>query len=269
MDFDPKSLPDPAREAFEYGAIAWPLVVQEMIKAGVTDANELADIVFFLHHPERNGQKIEPGEDAMIEQWVAFRTLVKPLLRGKKGSKKSKRYVPIDLFALQYGLTKGGGLNFPKSFSTTWSDGEFWVAILHVGHLVKLVKDRCRDNGYVRVLRLGGHGNEESFRLGNIKVEASNISYIATQLKPILPYFKPGHSLIQLDHCKVGNNKALLKRISKAFGGVAVVAALDTQVYNDGPPAFEGSGAICGPSSCADVVDLNLPLRDMLELLDQ
>ena len=272
MDFLPSHLPASVRDAFQYGPLAWPLVVQECIKAGLADANELTDIVFFLHHPERYGKAIEVGEKTLIDEWKAFRALVKPLLShlppSDKPSSKQKRHMPIHLFACQYVLKDNLVPDFLDSFSKTWGNREFWVAIGNVYDLIKLIKDRCGEEGYVRLLRLGGHGSVVSFRLGDTYVDLSNIKQIAKQLKPIVPYFKPGHSLVQLDHCNVGQDDGLLKEVSKAFGGVAVIAPWGSQVENEGDPAFEGRrGTICGPDACVWVLDLNQPVGRLLKLV--
>jgi|RhiMetdeSRZDD1v2_1073273.scaffolds.fasta_scaffold758906_1 hypothetical protein len=79
MAFDPNSLPAVVRDAyFTLGVLGWMAVVQKAVQAGITDVDRLASIVFYLHHPERNGKKIEAHESKMIEQWKAFRTLIKP-----------------------------------------------------------------------------------------------------------------------------------------------------------------------------------------------
>jgi len=64
MSFDPKKLPSRVYEAFKLGAVAWPLVVQKAVAEGITDVDELASIVFYLNHPERNGRPISAGETA-------------------------------------------------------------------------------------------------------------------------------------------------------------------------------------------------------------
>lgn len=270
MSFDPKTMPPDARDAFQYGALAWPLVVQESIKGGITDADELADIVFFLHHPERNGRPLEASERTLIEQWKAFRGLVKPLADRAPRSKpapKADRHVPVDLFALQYSRKIDGTPEFPRALANRWGDDDRWVEISTVGDLVSLVRRRCGAEGYVRSLRLGGHGSSSSFRLGTTSVNLQNISVVATQLQEIVPYFRPGHSVVRLDHCNVGQDRALLKKVAKAFGGVAVVAPNSNQYTNEGEPAFEGDGTICGPNNCVRLPFPNMRARDLLETI--
>jgi hypothetical protein len=271
MAFNPDTLPSSVRDAFQYGPIAWMLVVQEGIKAGMKDASELADIVFFLHHPERHGRPIDAGETDLIDQWKSFRTLIKPLVphtppSGDPWSEK-KRHVPIDLFALQYKVKDDGTVDFAYAFAKRWGDGERWVPITSVYDLIKLIKERCSDECYIRSLRLGGHGSTESFRLGNLSVGKNNIDSVADLLEEIVPYFRPGDSLIRLDHCYVGQDRELLKKVARAFGGVAVIAPHDEQGTEEGEPAFEGKATICGPNTCVDVVTPNMRTRDLLEII--
>lgn len=95
MAFQLNSLPTAARSAFQYGPLAWMLVVQECIKAGLTNADELADIVFYLHHPERGGKPIQVGEKALIDQWKSFRDLIKPLLTNQPASNKPSKFPSV------------------------------------------------------------------------------------------------------------------------------------------------------------------------------
>jgi hypothetical protein len=78
MSFDPRKLPAGVYQAFRQGPMAWPLVVQRAIQAGIRDTDKLTDIVFFLHHPERAGRALAPHEGALINQWKSFRNLVQP-----------------------------------------------------------------------------------------------------------------------------------------------------------------------------------------------
>jgi hypothetical protein len=86
MSFDPRKLPRDVYAAYNQGPLAWPLVVEKAIQAGIRDANKLADIVFYLHHPERNGRLLAAGETGLINQWKSFRNLVEPRLRGRSGT---------------------------------------------------------------------------------------------------------------------------------------------------------------------------------------
>jgi hypothetical protein len=57
MSFDPSKLPTAVYQAYRQGPMAWPLVVDKAIGAGIRDVNALTDIVFFLHHSERAGRR--------------------------------------------------------------------------------------------------------------------------------------------------------------------------------------------------------------------
>lgn len=77
MAFDPKTLPTRVYNAFELGPLAWPLVIEEAIKEQMTDVNELTDIVFYLHHPDRIGDPLGQDDVGLISEWKAFRRLIK------------------------------------------------------------------------------------------------------------------------------------------------------------------------------------------------
>lgn len=80
-NFDPSTLNKEVYDAFLLGPIAWILVVQKAIAAGERRADKLADIVFYLHHPERSGKKIGGGEAEAIEEWMTWRELIRPLVK--------------------------------------------------------------------------------------------------------------------------------------------------------------------------------------------
>lgn len=85
MSFNPSKLPPNVYAAYKMGAMAWPLVVEKGIQAGITDTDRLTDIVFYLHHPERNGRPLEAREAGLITQWKNFRSIIAPRLRGRSG----------------------------------------------------------------------------------------------------------------------------------------------------------------------------------------
>lgn len=89
-EFRLASLPGPVRDAVAIGALVWPLAVQRAIEAGLRDPDRLADLVFFMHHPERViggvGRALDPAEPQFAKlsaEWKAFRTMVVPMLAPK------------------------------------------------------------------------------------------------------------------------------------------------------------------------------------------
>lgn len=81
--FDPSTLPEKVRKAYSLGPLAWPLVVQTSVDLGERRADRLADIVFFLHHPERSGERIKGDEGDLIQEWMAFRELIRPIVHQR------------------------------------------------------------------------------------------------------------------------------------------------------------------------------------------
>lgn len=90
MAFDPKMLPVKVYEAFCLGPGAWPLVVECAIAAKITDADKIANIVFYMHHPERLGRPLASDETKLINEWKAFRTLVKPRVEAVAKAAEAK-----------------------------------------------------------------------------------------------------------------------------------------------------------------------------------
>jgi hypothetical protein len=84
MAFSPASLPETVREAYRMGPMAWPLVVQRAFVCGITSSDKLTDIVFFLHHPERNGKALASDETALIAEWKMFRNMIAPSVRDMR-----------------------------------------------------------------------------------------------------------------------------------------------------------------------------------------
>ncbi len=63
------------RQGQESAAIA------EAKAGGITDVNELTNLVFFARHPEMNGRRIETHETALADEWLDIReNVVKPAL---------------------------------------------------------------------------------------------------------------------------------------------------------------------------------------------
>lgn len=98
MSFDPNTLPPSVRNAFAMGAMAWPLVVQKALGAGITDLDYLASVVFYLHHPERNGRQIQSHETELIKEWKSFRAMIRPfVISGSSPSEPvPKKMIPIN-----------------------------------------------------------------------------------------------------------------------------------------------------------------------------
>jgi phosphatidylserine/phosphatidylglycerophosphate/cardiolipin synthase-like enzyme len=91
-------LPTTVRQAFKKGAAAWREAVQDAIDAAIVDPQALADLMFFMHHPERMtagvGKRIEEKEPAFVKlraEWILYLTIVTRIL---KPSTKSTVFVP-------------------------------------------------------------------------------------------------------------------------------------------------------------------------------
>jgi phosphatidylserine/phosphatidylglycerophosphate/cardiolipin synthase-like enzyme len=76
--------PGQARQHFMKGSVAWPAAVAEGIRAGIRNSNELADLIFFMLHPERMsvgvGQLISQKEPDFVKlraEWELCYTIAK------------------------------------------------------------------------------------------------------------------------------------------------------------------------------------------------
>ena len=67
------TLPGPVLEAYKRGVGAWPVVVNRAIESGISDANVIGNIVFYLHHPERIGYPLKADETSLIQEWKTHR----------------------------------------------------------------------------------------------------------------------------------------------------------------------------------------------------
>jgi hypothetical protein len=71
------------QQAIAMGGAVWPLALQRAIKSGIRDSSKLANIAFFMHHPERDGRPISPNESGagdLIALWKFFRDEAKRML---------------------------------------------------------------------------------------------------------------------------------------------------------------------------------------------
>ncbi|MGH3774494.1 MAG: phospholipase A2 family protein [Pseudonocardiaceae bacterium] len=62
------------------------VMLRSAVRSGMTDENQLVNLIFFRRHPERNGRLISGGEpnfQKLSQEWLRIRdTLVRPILRG-------------------------------------------------------------------------------------------------------------------------------------------------------------------------------------------
>jgi hypothetical protein len=74
MTMDPTFLPPRTYYAYRLGRRAWSIVVQAAIHEGIRDKDCLADIVFYLNHPEMQGRPITLSDAALIDEWKRHRS---------------------------------------------------------------------------------------------------------------------------------------------------------------------------------------------------
>jgi D-alanyl-D-alanine carboxypeptidase/Putative peptidoglycan binding domain len=91
-EFRISNLPSKARDWFLKEVVFWPAAVQEAMKAGYRNLDDLTNMVFFMHHRERlsNGvgsplQSTEPNFTKLSEEWKGWQTLIEPILKNASG----------------------------------------------------------------------------------------------------------------------------------------------------------------------------------------
>lgn len=83
-EFQVDRLPPRVRAQFAKGRAAWRDALSDLIAAGVKNAKDLADLVFFMHHPERvtggRGSLLKPDENAFVKlraEWDLYHTIAR------------------------------------------------------------------------------------------------------------------------------------------------------------------------------------------------
>ena len=90
LEFRLDSLPPSVQQLFKKGSPSWPQALDEAIRQGVMDQPKLADLIFFMHHPERmrpdgvgppmNTQ--EPNFIKLQAEWDQYHTIVQGRLNS-------------------------------------------------------------------------------------------------------------------------------------------------------------------------------------------
>ena len=114
--------PADTRTTFHQGGILWPLAVTQAIDGGVKNVDDLTNLVFFMHHPERmtgdTGRALDPKEvdfQRLADEWTGFRTMVRPMVKTpssgtSSGSGKSKSLAE-EFTDFVKDVRKGGGVS--------------------------------------------------------------------------------------------------------------------------------------------------------------
>jgi hypothetical protein len=59
-------------------------LIQDALRRGVGDENQLTNLVFFTRHPERRGHRLQPHERQLVQEWLDIRNrLARPALIQK------------------------------------------------------------------------------------------------------------------------------------------------------------------------------------------
>lgn len=120
------NFPVDTRTTFHQGAILWPLAVTQAIDGGVKNVDDLTNLVFFMHHPERmtgdTGRALDPKEAdfrRLADEWTGFRTMVRPIVKSPSsgtspGSGKSTSLAE-EFTDFVKDVRKGGGVSLSAS----------------------------------------------------------------------------------------------------------------------------------------------------------
>lgn len=74
--FDPTFLPAETYRSFKLGPTAWASTIRSACREGINDIDCLADIVFYLNHPELEGRPLSLNDRMLVIQWQGFRSRV-------------------------------------------------------------------------------------------------------------------------------------------------------------------------------------------------
>ena len=98
VPFDPAALPATVQQFFKKGGAGWRQAVPAAIDGRIVDPRRLADLMFFMQHPERMtagvGKLIEEKEPDFVKlraEWILYFTIVTRIL---KPSTKPTVFVP-------------------------------------------------------------------------------------------------------------------------------------------------------------------------------
>ncbi len=100
-EFRVDSLPVKARVQFAKGRAAWRDAVNEAIRAGFRDAGSLADLIFFMQHPQRViagiGKPMDKTEEEFFKlraEWNLYRTIAAGMLKPSATTSACPVFLP-------------------------------------------------------------------------------------------------------------------------------------------------------------------------------
>jgi hypothetical protein len=154
--------PPDVRQAIAMGGAVWPLALQRAIKSGIRDSIKLANIAFFMHHPERDGRPIsanEPGAGDLIALWKFFRDEAKKMLSpavpastpASSGSCRTtipqvNTLMPESAPGLEAKKPESHRFGLPETIAALTEIGRRWQAAHPSGPLVR-IRDISRCGG--------------------------------------------------------------------------------------------------------------------------
>lgn len=101
----------------------------------------------------------------------------------------------------------------------------------------------------IRRLTIEGHGNDVGFAIGQDKITEETLYKFTSYFLSMMPLFKR-NAIIKIDQCETGQAQSLLKKVSTAFGGVAVKAyTRNTRVMR--PNQSGGKWVTCYLKNCS------------------
>jgi hypothetical protein len=154
------------------------------------------------------------------------------------------------------GLKDGFKHGIQTATIRAWWKAEDPIVASSVADMAAKVRKECSGGKKLTSLVIVGHGDETGFMVGNDAVVATTLWRYWHEFQRLRPCFGASSKLI-LGHCKVGRAKPLLKSLSKAVGGVPVMAGVDNQTpAKDG---FEGRVVSCSPGGCGPLCTMAKP----------
>lgn len=98
--------------------------------------------------------------------------------------------------------------------------------ILTVREMVtKVIQKAQSSGGTVDYVQINGHGNDESFEIGNEEINLKTLPNHREELAKMSPYLSP-NAAIEVSACRAGAAQELFRQLSLILGGRAIIGFL-------------------------------------------
>lgn len=100
--------------------------------------------------------------------------------------------------------------------------------IKSVDDFVRVCVEAEKTQGKIDYIQINGHGNNQSFQIGNDCIDLGSINKFKSKLATIAALLNKGCA-VEISACKAGNAIELMRQFSLALGGVGIIGFLIPQ----------------------------------------